>query len=37
MVNVSAAMAAEFVNLTNEIGEKLAELGPNPLKRESQD
>ena len=31
MVNVSAAMASEFVNLTQEIENTLAEIGPNPL------
>jgi len=32
MVNVSAAMAGEFVKLTEQIGEQLKTLGPNPLR-----
>jgi hypothetical protein len=32
MVNVSAAMASEFVKLTEQIGDQLETLGPNPLK-----
>jgi coenzyme F420-reducing hydrogenase delta subunit len=36
MVNISAAMPAEFVELTKQIAEKLAEVGPNPLKKEQQ-
>jgi len=32
MVNVSAAMASEFINLTNEMVDRLVEIGPNPLK-----
>jgi len=32
MVNVSAAMAAEFVKFTEEVGKILAEIGPNPVK-----
>ena len=32
MVNISAAMASEFVKLTKEIGDKLVTIGPNPLK-----
>ena len=33
MVNVSAAMASEFVSLTKQIGDQLNEIGPNPLKK----
>jgi len=31
MVNVSAAMAGEFVDYAEEMTEKIMELGPNPL------
>jgi coenzyme F420-reducing hydrogenase delta subunit len=37
MVNVSAAMASEFVNLVNQIGEELKTLGPNPLREKPKD
>lgn len=32
MVNISAAMAAEFTNLTETMRETLERIGPNPLK-----
>ncbi len=32
MFNLSAAMAGKFVEATKEMTEKIAELGPNPLK-----
>lgn len=32
MFNISAAMAGEFVEATKEMTEKVAELGPNPLR-----
>ncbi len=33
MFNLSAAMAGQFVEVTKEMTEKIAELGPNPLKK----
>jgi coenzyme F420-reducing hydrogenase delta subunit len=35
MVNVSAAMAAEFIEKATSLYEKLLELGPNPLRNGS--
>jgi hypothetical protein len=35
MVNISAAMAAEFTKLTEQMREKLETMGPNPLKTSS--
>jgi len=32
MFNMSAAMAAEFVTAATEMTERIAELGPNPLR-----
>ena len=37
MFNLSAAMASEFVNYTKEMSEKIAALGPNPLKIPPED
>jgi len=34
MVNLSAAMAGEFVNSASEITDLISKLGPNPLKRQ---
>jgi len=34
MVNVSAAMGAQFAEAVTEMTEKVRELGPNPLKNE---
>ena len=35
MVNISAAMAAEFIEKTNEFYDQLIKIGPNPLKDHS--
>jgi len=32
MVNISAAMAAEFINKTTEINDRLKTIGPSPFK-----
>jgi F420-non-reducing hydrogenase iron-sulfur subunit len=32
MFNMSAAMAAEFVRAATEMTERIAEMGPNPLR-----
>ena len=36
MVNVSAAMGAQFADHAREFSEKIRELGPNPLKNSNE-
>jgi coenzyme F420-reducing hydrogenase delta subunit len=35
MVNISAAMAAEFIDKATTLYEKIVDIGPNPLKNGS--
>jgi coenzyme F420-reducing hydrogenase delta subunit len=37
MFNMSAAMAVEFVAAANEMTERIAELGPNPLRADGNE
>lgn len=37
MFNLSAAMASEFVRITEEMKGRIEALGPNPLKQNQQD
>ena len=36
MYNMSAAQATRFVEVANEMNERIKELGPNPIKRKSE-
>jgi coenzyme F420-reducing hydrogenase delta subunit len=36
MVNLSSAMAGQFVSSSKEFSEKITKLGPNPLKNNNQ-